>query len=401
MIQLLAVLSAIPALGTVPWPAEPVSEAINLTAIEGPGPNDFHVDLSGAVWNPVTRQLWVCRNGPSGTQSKLWAVVENGAGGYQIDYQGNLRGEWTGFGDLEGVTLADFAGTTIFGIIEGEERIKEFDVSTYGMHVLQNEWDTSGCLPGEGGEGIAFIPDSHLAAAGFVDKNGAPYVSQGGMNGLVFVGHQEFGRIYVFDLQRGAGSNAFTTVGEYATGYSEIAELFFDRSTGRLYVLHDAGFDTIEVLDLTSVPVAGSTSCPQVNALRQFNSVVTYELPTPNNYEGLAIVSKEDCIDGGRKLFLTIDDGGADSLLMFQEFTPGCERQVPAVSTAGMVFLAGLLMIVGGACITGRASLAGTLRPGSAGFSYGSSGFGSITTSRLRLTSAYQSESTGRQRAGY
>src|SRR5262245_28022256 len=54
-----------------PWPAEPPTSAVNLTSIEGPGTNDFHVDLSGAFWNPYENALWVCRNGGTGG-SKVW-----------------------------------------------------------------------------------------------------------------------------------------------------------------------------------------------------------------------------------------------------------------------------------------------------------------------------------------
>ena len=66
----------------VPWPAEPLAQATNLTSIEGPGENDFYFDLSGAVWNPVTRRLWVVRNGPGGSNSKFWAIRENGLAEY-------------------------------------------------------------------------------------------------------------------------------------------------------------------------------------------------------------------------------------------------------------------------------------------------------------------------------
>lgn len=325
--------------GLLPWPAEPFAQAINLTSIEGPGTNDFFVDLSGAVWNPVTRRLWVCRNGPNAATSKLWAIVRDANGNYQIDSKEGFRGEWTGFGDFEGLTLADSGDTSIFVIIEGEERIKEYDVSTYGTHVLLNDWNTSTCLPGEGGEAITFVPDSYLAAAGFVNKTGSPYVSQGGLGGLFFVGHQELGRIYVFDVVRGNGPNAFTMVGEYATQFGEIAGLEFDLSTGLLYVLHDAGFDAIEVLDLTSLSISGIASCPQAGSLRQFHSVASYSFPGPGNYEGLAITSIGECRDGGRRMFLTIDDGGANSLYLFEHFAPGCEESVPAASTWGLVIL--------------------------------------------------------------
>jgi hypothetical protein len=167
------------------------------------------------------------------------------------------------------------------------------------------------------------------------------------MNGLMFVGHQEIGRIYVFDLQRGAGTGAFTVVGEYATQFSEIAELSFDRSTGLLYVLHDASFDTIEVLDLSSHPIAGQPSCTQVSALRKMNTVAEYALPVASNNGGFAIVSRTDCEGGVRKAFLAIDDGGSGSFFMFDQFTPGCESAVPAASTWGVIVLAHLLAVSG------------------------------------------------------
>lgn len=337
----------------LPWPAEPFGQAVNLTSIEGPGVNDFHVDLSGAVWNPVTQRLWVCRNGPNAAQSKLWAIVESG-GTFSIDTQAGLRGEWTGFGDFEGLTLADSSDTRIFVIIEGEERIKEYDVSTYGTHILLNDWNTSGCLPGEGGEGIAFVPDSALAAAGFVDKSGQPYLSQGGLGGLMFVGHQALGRIYVFDLVRGAGPGGFTVVGEYVTEFAEIAELSFDASTGLLYVLHDAGFDVVEAIDLTSVPAVGVASCSGVGSLRRFQTAASYSFPTTGNFEGLTIVSRGECENGGRRLLLTIDDGGPGSLYMFQHFAPGCEVDVPAASAWGVLILALLLATAASALVARR-----------------------------------------------
>jgi len=335
-------------LGQLPWPAEPFSQAVNLTPIEGPGQNDFWQDLSSAYWNPVTRRLWTCRNGPTNSTSKLWAIVEDGAGGYKIDDQGGLRGEWTDFGDFEGVTLADFSDHTVFGIIENDEHIKEYDVSTYGTRVLINDWNTGGCLPGEGGEGITFVPDNDLAARGFLDQNNNPYVSHGGMGGLMFVGHQAFGRIYVFDLQRGAGPDAFTVVGEFVTSYAEISELFYDRSTAKLYVLHDADFDKIEIMNLSSIPFAGSPSCSQVSHLRRFDTAAIYSFPQPGNYEGFTIQPASECVNGGRKMFLTIDDGGAGSLYLFQHFTPGCEWQLlglPAVSAWGVWILVQLLLI--------------------------------------------------------
>lgn len=308
---------ASPALAQDPWPAEGVDEAVNLTSVEGPPPNDFYVDLSGAVWNPLTRRLWVCRNGPL-TASKLWALREDGAGSFEVDERAGLRAEWINFGDLESVTQADWAEETVYAMIEGEERIKEFDVSRFGDERLVNDWNTRPFLPrdgGEGAEGLTFVPDEFLARAGFVDRNGEPFTSAGGMGGVMMVGHENGGGIFVFDCDRSTGT--FEFVGEYRTAYGEVAGLEFDRSTGLLFIWHEQNHHVLEVGDLRSSAVAGAP-------YRRFDVVGLYRGPSEANVEGIAIAPIEDCVDGERSLFMTVDGGGASSLLWFRRFTIGC-----------------------------------------------------------------------------
>ena len=300
------------------WPAEAFGSSENLTAIEGPGANDFHSDLSAAVWNPVTRRLWLGRNGPGGTQSKLWAVAEDGNGSFEIDSKDGNRGEWTNFGDLEGVTQANFSEEVVYLMIEGEERIKEYDVSTYGTAILNNNWNTRTFLPrngGSGAEGITFVPDSALISAGFVDQNGNLYTSTQGMGGLMFVGHQNGGAIFVFDLNR--GTEGFVFVGEYLTGQADTSGLEFDRSTGRLYIYHDKGIDILSVSDLASTPVSGQ--------VRQLNILQSYNGPSQQNNEGIAVFPADECVGGERSFFLTIDDGEDTSLSWYKQFTDGCQ----------------------------------------------------------------------------
>ncbi len=298
-----------------PWPAESFAEAVNLTPIEGPGTNDFHLDLSGAVWNPLTQRLWVCRNGPGGSASKFWAIRRTEEGGFAIDYQDGLRGEWTGFGDLEDLTFADLAEPVVYLVIEGQERVKAYDVSAYGTAVCLNDWDTSPYLPlsgSSGAEGIAFIPDAYLQQAGFVDAGGAPYLSQNGMQGLMFVAHQNGGRIYVFDLNR--SDDTYLFIGAYKTAYTESCGLAFDRTENLLYVFHGAGYNRTEVVRLSSTAVGSE---------RQFDSVALYNSPAAGNLEGIAVVPPNDCAGTGRNFFLAIDDGGPASLMEFQLF-PCC-----------------------------------------------------------------------------
>jgi len=321
------IAGATPASAQDPWPAESLASAVNLTAIEGAGMNDFYHDLSGAFWNPDTRRLWLARNGTGGA-SRLWAVAEDGLGGYEIDEKLGNRGEWSGVGDAEGVTQADLAEDVVYLIIEADERIREYDVSTYGVATLNNNWDTSMDLPGAGNdgcEGIAFVPDAFLTAAGFVDQNGAPYVSTGGMGGVMMVGHQNGGAIFVFDLNRATETYSF--VGEYLTGYTETAELHFDRSTGLLYVWHDTA-DVLEVSDLGSAAVGGQT-------YRQLDVIASYDGPSSLNWEGFTLVSTDDCADGKRSCFMTVDDGLGTSLVLFEDFTLECDCLDGTVNDGG------------------------------------------------------------------
>lgn len=186
-----------------PWPAESWSQSTNLTAVEGPGVNDFYQDLSGAFWNPFTRRLWLCRNGPSDSTSKLWSLREDAAGSFAVDTPSSSRAEWTGFGDFEAVTQVDLTQSTIYALIEGEEVVKRYSVGIPGFQTLQRTSNTSPYLPLDGGlgaEGLAFVPDVYLRAAGFTDASGLPYTSIRGMGGLMFIGHQNGGRVYAFDL---------------------------------------------------------------------------------------------------------------------------------------------------------------------------------------------------------
>jgi hypothetical protein len=306
------------------WPAESSGSSLNLTSIEGLLVNDFHSDLSGAVWNPVSRQLWVAtNNGPS----MIWVVEENGVGGFDIGSQAGTRGQWSDFEDLEGLTLADFdEPETLYLVIERLNRIREFDLSVYGTATLVNEWDTSPHMPdagNDGAEAITFVPDEYLVRHGFVDGSGNPYESTQGMGGIMLVGHQSGGFVYAFDLNRDTGE--FIFVGQYQTDRNETAGLEFDRSTGLLYIWHGANHLALEVTRLSSTLNASD---------RKLDTVKVYSGPAPilfgsTNYEGIAIASNEDCLLDQRDFFLTIDGGGFWSLLDFQQFP--CERPIDLI----------------------------------------------------------------------
>ncbi len=341
-------------LGRDPWPAEAETSASNLTSVEGSPPNDFYDDLSAAVWNPFTRRLWLGRNGP-GSNSKVWALVENGVGGFQVDTRDGKRAEWTGFADLEGITQASLHDDVVYMLQEDEQRIQEWDLSTYGNKVLKKQWDLSADLPivsAESGEGITFVPDNFLTQVGFVDQNGLPYQSSQGMGGLMFVGREDGGGgLFAFDLDRDTQSYVF--VGEYRifrfddpiaypTPFYEASGLEFDRSSGLLYVWHGPGAPeevALTVHDLRSTAVAGQS-------YRLLNTVQAFDGPSVQNYESFAVLSNADCVAGDRSSFSTIDDGGATSLLLYSNFPCAVpEPSVILLHAAGLVGLAGLAIL--------------------------------------------------------
>ena len=138
-----------------------------------------------------------------------------------------------------------------------------------------------------GPEGIAFVPDSFLNAAGFISQaTGNAYSSIKGMGGLIFIAHQNQGYIWVFDVNLNV-SNDFAFVGKYKTNRSESCDLTFDRSTGLLYILHNVGSNYLEVTNLASIS--------QPSNERKFITNYEYLLSNPSgnvNIEGFAITSK-------------------------------------------------------------------------------------------------------------
>lgn len=303
------------------WPAEEESAATNLSQLS----EGFREDLSGAAWNPHTRSLWLCRNGP-GADSRVWRLSEGADGALVLaDMWGS---EEHALGDLEGLTFVDLREPVVFVIDEDDERIRELDVSTAGEIAVLRDYDLSAWLPRadtDGAEALTFVPDEFLARAGFVDFLGLPRVSRLGLGGLMLVGHQNGGGVFAFDLDRATGDVDF--VGEYRVapelaseplGVTAVAGLEFDRSTGELLVWHQLRErNVLAVVDLASSAVPGEF----YRALAQPR---LYPGPSGRNYEGVAVASIAECRLGSRRLFLTVDDGKRRALLVYEQFALGC-----------------------------------------------------------------------------
>jgi len=298
-------------LNTQPWPGETWQEAENLTHLDP----DFKKNMSSATWNPVTRTFWVCCNGGP---SAFWALVETGEGvskTFKIATNGaGVRAKFVlPSGDFEGICQADYNEQVVYVMAEGADLIQEYDVSVYGRPVLNRQWNISANVPAydgsSGSEGITFVPDEWLAFYNFVDRNGNPYTSRGGMGGLMFVAHQNGGRIYVFDLNRRNGS--FTYVGSFRTRRSESSDLEFDRSLGLLYVWHNTGPNYLEVTYLSTYMNGGE---------RYLLPIAEFLGPKGGNLEGIGILPDSDA----NNWCLVTDDDNQDgaALMWFKRFQP-------------------------------------------------------------------------------
>ena len=293
-------------LETCDWPASLPPDVDALAGLD----TDFRISLSGATWNPVERALWVVR----GDGARVWRIVEDGTGGWQIEDSASL-----GSRDIESVVVSDPSGAPHFlhVLVEHEEVVAAFDVSTPGTAELVSTWPTSEYLEtsgSRGSEGLAFVPDAQLDAWGFTDGEGELRTSQLGHGGLFFVGTQNGGDIHVFDLS--ADDDTVEEVGVYTTGYDDTSGLEFDADTGRLYIWHGGSENDLQVVRLSSTSSGGS---------RSFDLEATFDHPRTDNFEGFALFGTEDCVDGGRPVAFTIDDGGDRALDISRDWPLGCE----------------------------------------------------------------------------
>ena len=276
----------------------------------------FGEDLSGLAYEarPAGDVLWAVENG-NGLLYRLvfdgtnWVPdAGDGSDGARLRYP-----DGTGTVDAEGVALTS-AGST-GGVYVSSERdndqssvsrpsVLRYDVSdASGDLIATREWNLAADLPGLGAngglEGIAWVPDADLVAAGFVDESTsdpyspATYPGHGG--GIFFVGVETDGNVYGYALNDDGSYTRVTTV---ASGFSIVSELEYDTSTDTLLVICD------EVCDgrISAFEVAGGV----------FSSTAIYERPV-----GMANIANEgfalaaSCVDGSRAAYWA-DDADTD-----------------------------------------------------------------------------------------
>ncbi len=344
-------LCANPLMADIPWPAETWNEGEDITHS-----SPQHNNLSGAYYNATDNYVLALKQ-----NDLIWKYT----------YDAGLD-TWTTSGSIALPSAGDYEAITMFD---------EEDDPTDGVRVLlmhegngggHNDstlyyvkdlftspstvrtWKVgcaSGCnMPGEvgnsnGPEGIAFVSNTWLDDLGFVDGAGDPVlgttVAENGLDGLIFVGHQTDGFIYVFDLKTDANdSMSFIGVYDTSSSFNEIAALEFDNLNGLLYIFHGAGNNTLEVTDLSST--AGG------DADRVFTALARTEPADGGsgyNLEGLAVIPPDMCasqnlcwgIPATGQIFLTCDDCTVAIKWMeglagdwINRCPPGCPDVLPA-----------------------------------------------------------------------
>jgi hypothetical protein len=186
--------------------------------------------------------------------------------------------------------------------------ILRFDTATEGATlVATHEWqltDIPVVGPNLGIEGLTFIPDAHLVAAGLRDQTGARYDPTGYPDhgtGLFFVGVEGNGMVYGYALNH--VTQTFTRITSFDGGGGVVKALSFDRDLGYLWVyLGVANANAVNVFAIDRAPASATKG--------KFISLSKYAAPTGMpaiNNEGIAIAPESQCVDGF-KVFLWTDD---------------------------------------------------------------------------------------------
>lgn len=296
---------------TAPWPGGP-----DVTTVDPQG--TFASNLSGLAYEPsgsaAPGTLWAVRNGPGA----LFRLVP-AAGGYAPapgEGAGRLLTYADGTGDVDAEGITFTAAGPAGGAYVATERnnavssvsrpaVLRFPTGGSGASLRPtNDWDLSTDLPGLGAnlglEAIAWVPDSYLAARGFVDqRTGAAYDPAGYPghgSGLFLVGVEQTGQVLAYALDQTPGSGAFTRVATIASGFPAVMDLHFEAETQQLWVVCD---DTCQGRSAVFEVTGGA-----------FTAQTYYERPTgmPNlNNEGFTLAPRAECA-GGRKPAFWSDD---------------------------------------------------------------------------------------------
>lgn len=165
--------------------------------------------------------------------NKLFTVWDNGTVS-MMDYDGTNITNWSVFGDLEGVCIADPTTDFVYvGLERPDDGIKELNI-TSGQ--VTRFFDLTPWMqsqePNYGLEALTFVPDTSHPEGG-----------------LFYAGMQENGTIYIFELPIKSSStdSTVTFIDSVSVGFLGISGLDYDADSDLLYGL-SAYLDTMRVM---------------------------------------------------------------------------------------------------------------------------------------------------------
>lgn len=298
------------ALSQTPWPSSNWDGSTNLTNIMSSSGVE---GLSGVHYNPTKKQLFMVQD-----LGRLRVIQLNEQTGNHLQLTDRNLG-----GDPEGITQINDEENEFWVINENDHKIERYQYNNNFSSVnMIRSWNLLSPQAGMsessngGPEGICFIPDSYLQNSGFLSSiTGLSYTSQKGMGGLIFIAHQDQGKIWVYDINQNVNDD-LVLVGIYNTNRQESCGLSFDKSTGLLYILHNLDNNYLEVSNL-GVILQGQNY--KFNMVQEFH--VTVPTNGGKNIEGVAVSPK--CEDQQYPtLWLVRDISGSNSVHALRQFRP-------------------------------------------------------------------------------
>jgi hypothetical protein len=297
--------------GTADWPS-------TQDVVAGDMEGMFGSEVSGLYLQPASadeRVLWASTNA---MQARAYRLVESGGAWVSSEEGGFGAGkrlffpDGMGVPDAESIAKADHGSPLIYIVserdlgsgfsLESLPAIYRYDTSTDDAELIaQAAWDLTESLPGldgnQGPEALTFIPDALLVAGAFIDENTSrPYAPDDYPEhgtGLFVVGLESSGTLHVFALNSDESS---VHIASADTALSGVMGLELDREVGYLYAHCDDGCD-----NATVVLTIDAVLVPRV-VLRRPEGLSNL------NYEGIAISSEAECMDG-EKPFFWVEDG--------------------------------------------------------------------------------------------
>ncbi|MBM0127344.1 lamin tail domain-containing protein [Pimelobacter simplex] len=322
--------NACPDLTTQAWPGPAEVATVDEANGFGDGDGNGEGDASGAVFDPSDPSvLWVVQN--KNTLHKMrkvdgtYVAVDGWAGGKKLHFASG-----TGAVDSEGVTIGPDGSVYVTSERDNDNsgvssnKVERYDVSTVTGATTDltavDEWDVNSFVTtgtNLGLEGITYVPDSYLVAAGWKVGGTAYSAATYPTPGLFVTAVEATGDLHFFSL---ADGSAPVEVKVESSGFPFAMDVAYDADRRGLWAVCDDSCGGIANL----LAVEGGDLVVQHSLARPAG------MPNLNN-EGMAVRPRSTAVDGKVEVVWT-DDGDTDLHSLRQGHLPA-DFAVPAVVT--------------------------------------------------------------------